>query len=90
MHALELPDAEALLRRLDTPPPDVLRVLGLTECAPLAAALAHEHGLNAVAAEALAIALSLDAVLFVTAGNDGPRLRSAAQTHHVAFEVVDH
>jgi hypothetical protein len=42
------------------------------------AALAHDHQLSTLGAEALAAAESLDARLLVWGGDDGPRIRAAA------------
>jgi hypothetical protein len=79
---------DVVLRRVWTPPPEVLRVLGLAEVAPGAAALAVQHGLNLVSAEALAVALALDAPIFVEACNNGPRLEAAASDIGVDYRIV--
>jgi hypothetical protein len=81
-------DREDLMRRVWSPPPDTLRVLGLSEVAPSAAGLALVHRLNLVSAEALAVALVLDAPVYVERRNDGPLLREAAVESGVEYRAI--
>jgi hypothetical protein len=78
-----LPEEERdiILRRVWSPPPGVLRVVGLPDVAPSAAVLATEHR--------LAVALALDTGIHVDARNDGPRLRQAAFDCNVEYVAVE-
>lgn len=66
---------DALPSRIDVPDPRALY--------PLASMLGAEHGLNLLAAEALAAAVALEADILVSV--DNPRLRRAAAERHVVM-----
>ncbi len=76
---------EGLIRRL----PDGVTVLHPRDTVPHAAVLSARHGLNLLAAEALATALVLDGRLLVAAQDDGPRLRAAATVVDIRYETLE-
>lgn len=91
----------ALGRRLAEAPADVRRrlrhdvvdlptavtVLHPRDTVALAAGLAATHGLNLLAADALATAQVLEGRLLVSAADDGPRLRTAAASLNIDYRT---
>lgn len=63
--------------------PDEIMLVPLRELAWSAAALGRKHGLNLMAAEALAAATAQSAAIATTSGNLPPRLASAAASEGV-------
>lgn len=76
---------EGLIRHL----PEGVTVLHPRDTVPQAAVLSARHGLNLLAADALATALVLDGQILVAAQDDGPRLRAAAASVDVRYEAVE-
>lgn len=75
---------EGLVRRL----PEDVTVLHPRDTVPHAAGVSARHGLNLLAADALATALVLDGRLLVAAHDDGPRLRAAAAAVEIPYGAV--
>lgn len=76
---------DELIRHL----PEDVTVLHPRDTVPQAAVLSARHGLNLLAADALAAALVLEAKILVSAHDDGPRLRAAAALVNVGYDAVD-
>jgi hypothetical protein len=75
---------EDLIRHL----PEGITVLHPRDTVPQAAVLSARHGLNLLAADALATALALEAQILVAVHDDGPRLRAAATSVDVAYAAI--
>lgn len=73
---------EGVLQRVVELPAEI-RLLSMRDVAWPAAGLARRHGLNLLASEALAVAVSVDAAIATTAGNLPPRLAAAADAEGV-------
>jgi hypothetical protein len=67
--------------------PEIVRIQDPRALLSLAAELHRLHGLQLLAAEALASALTVDAAIFV--GVDNPKLATAAAALGVAYQVVE-
>ena len=88
LDALDSSDAQVVEQRLLQPPPDRLRIIGMADVAPTAALLANQHRLNSLSAEALALAFLEATSIVVSARNDGPPLRRAAEAEGIEYRVV--
>lgn len=86
--ALPADDRDRIERDIRRPPAHVA-IAHPREIVPQAAALSAHHGLNLLAADALATALAVDGRIVVAAGDDGPRLRATAARLRVPYDVVD-
>lgn len=76
---------EDLIRHL----PEGVTVLHPRDTVPHVAILSARHGLNLLAADALATALALEAQILVAAHDDGPRLRAAATSVELSYEAIE-
>lgn len=83
-HRLSPPARAALARTLDALP-DVVHVPDLRSLLPMVADVGHRYGLNLLAAEALSLAIKLDAAIHVAV--DG-RLGRAARDAGVTYTVI--
>ncbi|MEJ7846027.1 MAG: hypothetical protein WKF93_10310 [Acidimicrobiales bacterium] len=68
--------------------PGTVAVLHPRQTVPVAAGLSAAHGLNLLAADALATAHVLGGRLLVSAADDGPRLRATAASLGIAYRAV--
>ncbi|MEZ5166768.1 MAG: hypothetical protein R2695_09825 [Acidimicrobiales bacterium] len=68
--------------------PDEIRIVSLRSLAFDMAALAADHGLSSLGAEAIAACRSLDAPLYVDEADDGPRIRAAARACRITYRTV--
>jgi hypothetical protein len=80
-------ERQALGRALVALPDDV-SIVPMADLAFRMAELAAEHGLSTLGAEAVAAAERLGVPLQVWAGDDGPRIRSAAAAVGVDYRAV--
>jgi hypothetical protein len=69
--------------------PDDVSIVPMAELAFRMAQLTAEHGLSTLGAEAIAAAEHLGLPLQVWAGDDGRRIRSAAEAVGVAYQTVE-
>ena len=74
-----------LIRQL----PEEVTIVHPRETVPQAGVLSARHGLNLLAADALATAIVLAGGLLVAAHDDGPRLRSAAASLKVHYQAIE-
>ncbi|CAN5818013.1 hypothetical protein BH24ACT3_BH24ACT3_12510 [soil metagenome] len=68
--------------------PETVTVLHPRDTIAIAAGLSARHGLNLLAADALAVAQVLAGRLLVTVADDGPRLRAAATALDIDYRAV--
>jgi hypothetical protein len=81
-------ERQALGRTLVAGPAEV-SIVPMAELAFRMAELAADHGLSTLGAEAVAAAERLGVPLQVWAGDDGPRIRSAAAAVGVEYRTVE-
>lgn len=68
--------------------PTMVAILHPRETVAIAAGLSATHGLNLLAADALATAQVLEGRLLVSASDDGPRLRATAASLGIGYGTV--